>query len=285
MIDYWCNAFTPDRAALWRAVIVEGGLSIRTRDGDDTDGFAEPAAMLERMDRLGVTAVVLPVCALTPDAPLDDFAHYAARFAEIRELSSAHPGRFFGVCSVVPGGGAQEAERAAAALAESWCLGLHTHTHSWGRAFDHADYRPYYELCAEHEVPFVMQAGASGGDFAHESGHPSAIVGPATAFPTVSFVLSHTGAPWVDETIVVATEHPNVHIGTATHPPRRWPAELVAFIRGAGRHKTLFGTGFPLTGHARSLAQLDELDLEPSTRQDLLVGTARRIFGRIPDRP
>ena len=79
--------------------------------------------------------------------------------------------------------------------------------------------------------------------------------------------------------------HDNVVIGTATHPPRRWPDELVDFLRGPGRHKTLFGTGFPLTGHARSLGQLDDLGLEAAVRRDLLDGNSRRIFTRIPDRP
>ena len=48
MIDYWCNAFTPDREQRWRAVIADGDLAIRTRAGDDHDGFASPDTMVER---------------------------------------------------------------------------------------------------------------------------------------------------------------------------------------------------------------------------------------------
>jgi predicted TIM-barrel fold metal-dependent hydrolase len=285
MIDYWCNAFTPDRAALWRAVIERDGLSIRTRDGDADDGFASPAAMVDRMDRLGVAALVLPVCDLDPAAPLDDFAHYAARPEEIAALAGTHPGRFVGVYSIDPSAGSSDVAAAALALAEPWCVALHTHTHSWDRPFDHPDYHPFYELCADQAVPFVMQAGRSGGNFAHECGHPRAIAGPAAEFPSVSFVLSHTGAPWVEETLGAAVSHDNVFVGTATHPPRRWPDALIAFLRGPGRGKTLFGTGFPLTGHARSLAQLDDLGLDTGVRHDLLDDTARRIFTRIPEQP
>ena len=289
MIDYWCNAFTPDREVLWTEVIARDSLSIRTRGGDFEDGFCEPAEMVKRLDRVGVDTVVLPVCELEAelsgdqdDPALTEFAHYALRESELNSLVATYPGRFVGVFSVNPDAGTADLAAAAEAVDAQWCVGLHTHTHSWDRPFDHPDYWPYYELCWQNRIPFTMQAGASGGDMIHESGHPSAIAEPARDFPDVSFVLSHTGAPWVVETIEAASEFPNVYIGTATHPPRRWPDELVAFIKGDGRDRCLFGTGFPLTGHVRSLRQLQDLALDPETVEALLDGNARRIFGRIP---
>lgn len=285
MIDYWCNAFTPDREPLWSQVIADGGLEIRTRGGEATDGFAEPEEMLARMDHLGVRALILPVQEVDEDAPLDDFGHYAVHAHEMAELAAAQPRRFFGVYSVDPDAGTADVDRCGNALEEAWCVGLHTHTHSWDRAFDHPDYLPYYELCDSAEVPFVMQAGASGGDFRHEAGHPTAIGTPARRFPAVQFVLSHTGAPWVEQTIAMASQFENVVVGTATHPPRRWPPELIRFLNGAGREKLLFGTGFPLTGHARSLAQLHAMELDACTLRCLLAANAARIFTRIPEPP
>jgi predicted TIM-barrel fold metal-dependent hydrolase len=282
MIDYWCNAFTPDREPLWRRVIAEGGLAIRLGARDE-DRFASPADMVARMDRLGIDTLVLPFCDLDDDAPLDDYAHYALRPSELEELGTSWPGRFVGVYSIDPGAGRADVAVADTVSAASWCVGLHSHTHSWDRPFDHADYLPYYEVCRRHRLPFVMQAGASGGHFAHETGHPTAIAGPAGDFAEVTFVLSHTGAPWVDETIAMATRFANVVIGTATHPPRRWPAELLDFLLGAGRDQVVFGTGFPLVGHGHALDQLDRLGLPDEVRHGLLDGTARRIFGPIPE--
>ena len=290
MIDYWCNAFTPDREELWAAVIARDGLSIRTRGGDLEDGFCEPAEMVKRMDQVGVDTVVLPVCepvVQLGDDPQDqaafkEFAHYAVRESELKSLVATYPGRFVGVFSVNPDAGATDLDEAAQVANTAWCVGLHSHTHSWGRPFDHPDYWPYYELCAQNGIPFTMQAGASGGDMVHESGHPSAIAKPARDFPNVSFVLSHTGAPWVAETIEAALRFSNVFVGTATHPPRRWPDMLVEFIKGQGQQRCLFGTGFPLTGHIRSMRQLQDLALDPETVEALLDGNARRIFSRIP---
>lgn len=280
MIDYWCNAFTPDRAPLWRRVIEQDGLGIRLGARGDDD-FAAVDAMADRMTRLGFDTLILPVCPPRPHATLDEFAHYAARDHEMAQWSTIHVGRFAGMYGVDPTAGATGVVAAEAALASDWCVALHTHTHSWDHTFDDAAYDPFYELCADHGVPFVMQAGASGGHRVHELGHPAAIDGPATRFPTVDFVLSHTGAPWVSETIAAAAAHPNVVIGTATHPPRRWSAELLDFLLAAGRSKVLFGTGYPLTGHTHALAQLDALDLPADVRHDLVDGNARRVFTRL----
>ena len=167
-------------------------------------------------------------------------------------------------------------------LDEPWCVGLHNHTHSWDRRFDHPDFTPYYELCARHDVPFVMQAGASGGDFPHECGHPDGIAEPAIAFPAVRFVLSHTGAPWEAETIDAARRFANVYLGTATWPPRRWSDALVGFASTDGRGKVLYGSGFPTTGHRQAASQLPDRIGDPDVVELLSSTTARSVFTRLP---
>ena len=288
MIDYWCNAFTPDREALWAAVIARGALGIRTRGGDSENGFCEPAEMVKRMDQVGVDTVVLPVCEPQTrlsgdrdDPALTEFAHYALRESELKSLVAAYPGRFVGVFSVNPDAGAADLAAATEAVDAQWCVGLHTHTHSFDRRFDHADYYPYYALCATHDVPFVMQAGTSGGLMPSECGMPISIDRPALYFPEVRFVLSHTGWPWVAECIAMALKFPNVYLGTSVYPPRHWSGELVAFMNGAGRRKCLWGTGFPTVGHRHALGQLSEVDLGDEARANLLGNTARRVFTRL----
>ncbi len=94
-------------------------------------------------------------------------------------------------------------------------------------------------------------------------------------------MLSHTGWPWVDEAVAMALKFSNVYIGTAAYPPRHWSPQIVQFLKGPGRRKTLFGTNFPTVGHRHALAQLDELDLTDEVRHNLLEGTARSIFDRL----
>ena len=79
--------------------------------------------------------------------------------------------------------------------------------------FDHPDHYPYYALCHRYSVPMVMQAGTSGGRLPSRCGDPMGIDRPAIYFPDVSFVLSHTGWPWVDEAVAMALKFANLTVG------------------------------------------------------------------------
>jgi predicted TIM-barrel fold metal-dependent hydrolase len=280
-VDYWCNAFTPDRQAVWQQAIDNQGLTLKVyRDGDE---FSEPDAMVRRLDATGFSTVILPVSDHDDGSELDSFEHVAVRVTEITDLNKRFPARFVGQWSVNPDKGAAGVATAERMLGESWCMGLHNHTQSWDRPFDHPDFNPYYELCATYDVPFVMQAGASGGNFPHECGHPSGIAPPASEFAEVRFVLSHTGAPWASETIEMVRRFDNVFLGTATWPPRRWSDDLVAFISGEGQHKVLYGSGFPTSGHTQAVRQFARSSLDADTKHALTSTNARIVFTRLPE--
>jgi uncharacterized protein len=281
-VDYWCNAFTPPYRALWDAAIGEQGLSVRVRR-DPEDAFAEPAAFLARMDELGFDTVLLPSAEVPRDAGPYAYERYATPPEQVMKLAAAHPGRFAGLWTIDPAAGVAGVRRAAEALAQPAMIGLHLHTHSFDRAFDHRDLYPFYALAAERDVPVVMQAGASGGLLPSECGRPIGIDRPALYFGAVRFVLSHMGWPWTGEAIAMAQKHANVYLGTAAWPPHRWPVELVDFVRGAGRGKTLLGTGFPVAGHRHVLARLAGIDLPDDARAELCGDAARRVFTHIPN--
>lgn len=46
--------------------------------------------------------------------------------------------------------------------------------------------------------------------------------------------------------IAVADKHENVYLDTSVYTARRYPAELVRYLRGRGRGKVLFGTTHPM---------------------------------------
>ena len=278
-VDYWCNAFTPDRLPLWEATIAEQGVPLKLRRGED-DGFAELDAMVARMDADGVATLLVPTCDLPPH-PDASFESFAARREEIDAWFEAYPDRFKGLWSFDPREGMQAVERAAEMLEQPWAVGLHYHTHSFDRSFDHAQMYPYYTLAAQRDVPVVMQAGTSGGLMPSECGRPIGIDRPALYFPNVRFVLSHIGWPWVEETIAMALKFPNVFIGSATQPPRRWPESLVHFSSGIGRTKVLLGTGFPMTGQRQVIGQLEAAVSDPATRAAIVGDNARRVFSRL----
>ena len=76
----------------------------------------------------------------------------------------------------------------------------------------------------------------------------------------------------------MATKYENVYIDTSAYKPSRYPPELVAFMRGHGRRKVLFGTNHPMISPAACLAEVDALKLDDEARALFLSGNARRVF-------
>ena len=282
VIDTLCNAFTPDRRRVWDGALAASGVQVKIRR-DDGDSFAEPEAMVDRMDQLGVATILLITSDLGNHGRLDpfDFEHVIARWEETEKLVSRWPGRFAALALIDPDRGMVSVSEMRARLSEPWVVGTYLHTHSWDRRLDHADFYPFYAISAEADVPVAMQAGTSGGLLPSECGRPITIDRPALYFRDTRFVLSHLGWPWVDEAVAMALKFPNVYLGTGAYPPRHWASAVSDFLRGPGRAKVLFATNFPTVGHRHALEQLDALGLDPSTEHALLEGTARSVFSRL----
>jgi uncharacterized protein len=279
-VDYLCNSFLVGRAEAWASAIARQGVPVKTRRDED-DSFTDPGTMVARMDELGIATLLVVTGDAHESHGAFNFSDITATWDETAGLAQAHPGRFAALWSIDPTSGMDGVRRTATALAEPWVVGVYNHVHSYDRPFDHADFYPYYALCAEAGAPVVMQSGTSGGLMPSECGRPIGIDRPAIYFRDTTFVLSHTGWPWVGEAIAMALKFPNVYLGTASYPPRHWQAELVEFLSRSGRHKVLFGTNFPTVGHRQALAQLDALALADDVRSNLLEGTARSIFHRL----
>jgi hypothetical protein len=79
--------------------------------------------------------------------------------------------------------------------------------------------------------------------------------------------------------IALATKYPNVFIDTSAYTVERYPPELVAYLKGHGRRKVLFGSNYPAWPAAHCLAKLDSLGLDEETSELFLSGNARRVFG------
>src|SRR5271157_1592374 len=103
VVDYLCNAFTPDRRAVWDGAIAASGVQVKVRR-DEGDGFAEPAVMAGRLEELGVDTVLLPTGDLGRHGTLDrfDFEHVAARWEEVAALAERWPGRFAALALIDP---------------------------------------------------------------------------------------------------------------------------------------------------------------------------------------
>lgn len=138
---------------------------------------------------------------------------------------------------------------------------------------------PVYVACCDLGVPFCTQIGHTGPLMPSEVGRPVYLDQVALDFPDLTIVGGHIGYPWTDEAIAVATKHENFFIDTSAYTVRRYPPQLVDYMKSHGKKKVLFGTNFPMISPARALDGLGELGLSNEVRSLFLADNARRVFG------
>lgn len=138
---------------------------------------------------------------------------------------------------------------------------------------------PVYVACCELGIPFCTQIGHTGPLMPSEVGRPIYLDQVALDFPELKIVAGHIGYPWTDEAIAVATKHENLFIDTSAYTVRRYPPQLIEFMRGHGRSKVLFGTNYPMIPPAKALDGLETLGLDDQAQGLFLAGNAQRVFG------
>ena len=141
-------------------------------------------------------------------------------------------------------------------------------------------YYPLFAACVELGVPFFTQVGHTGPLRPSETGRPIPYIDQvALDFPELVVVGGHIGYPWTEEMIAVARKHANVYIDTSAYTARRYPPELVSYMKsGSGRRKVLFGTNYPMIAPQQALEGLDELELDAEARELFLRGNAERLL-------
>ena len=137
---------------------------------------------------------------------------------------------------------------------------------------------PVYVACCELNVPFCTQIGHTGPLMPSEVGRPLYLDQVALDFPELKIVGGHIGYPWTEEAVAVATKHENVYIDTSAYTVKRYPPELVRYLKGHGRHKILFGTNYPMITPAKALEGLKGLGLDEETTRLFCGENAKRVF-------
>lgn len=198
---------------------------------------------------------------------------------EVAELVDAHPDRFEGVASVdlsSPVVAVDEIERC---VDELGFVGVRILPWLWELPPDHRRYYPVYVACVEHDVPFCLQVGHTGPLKPSEPGRPIPYLERvALDFPELTIVAGHVGHPWTSEMVSLARKYPNIYIDTSAYKAKRFPRELVEFMRADGADRVLFGSNFPMIQPDDCFEGFDDLGLEAGTREKFLRNNARRVF-------
>jgi predicted TIM-barrel fold metal-dependent hydrolase len=200
---------------------------------------------------------------------------------EVAGWVRSHPDRFAGLGAVDlarPMAAVRELRRCVADLGFK---GLRVIPWLWEAPPTDRRYYPLFAACVELGVPFCTQVGHTGPLRPSETGRPIPYIDQvAIDFPELVVVAGHIGYPWTEEMVAVARKHENVYIDTSAYTVRRYPPELVRYLRSrGGRRKVLFGTNYPMILPEQALAGFEDLDLDDETRELFLEGNARRVFG------
>ena len=199
---------------------------------------------------------------------------------EVAAFVAQYPDRLIGVASADlrrPVAAVRELRRA---VRELGMRALRIVPWLWGLPPNDRRYYPLYTECVELGIPFCTQVGHTGPLRTSETGRPIPYIDDvALEFPDLVIVGGHIGYPWTNEMIALATKYPNVYIDTSAYTAKRFPPELVAYMRGHGRRKVMFATNYPMITAARALEGLDGLELDAEATEMYLSGNARRVFG------
>ncbi len=149
----------------------------------------------------------------------------------------------------------------------------------WNLPPDDRRYYPLYAECIELNIPFCLQVGHTGPLCPSEPGRPIPYLDHvALEFPELKIVAGHIGFPWTLEMISLATKYENIFIDTSAYKTKRFPAELISFLKTNGREKVMFGSNYPMLTPAQCLQDLEALKLDEETQRLFLYENAKRVF-------
>jgi predicted TIM-barrel fold metal-dependent hydrolase len=235
--------------------------------------------MIARMDAAGIERAFLIAAKV---GRIGIPACYHVDYRLVAEAVEKHPDRFFGLAGLDPTEGMRGVRELERAVRDHGFIGAHAYPHWFELPPDHAKWYPFYAKCCELDVPVQLQVGQS---MVYDPSYPLRSVGrPITLdsvacdFPELKIIGIHVGIPWTDEMIAMAWKHENVFIGSDAHSPRYWPQSFVHYIRSYGQDKVIFGTDFPVLDFARTMAEIEALDLPDGPKRKFLRDNAIRVY-------
>ncbi|MGD2059644.1 MAG: amidohydrolase family protein [Acidimicrobiia bacterium] len=146
---------------------------------------------------------------------------------------------------------------------------------------------PIYELIEAHGSIALFHTGHSGigaglpggGGIRLKHGNPMLIDDVAVDFPDMRIIMAHPSFPWQDEALSVALHKPEVYIDLSGWTPKRFPPQLISYMRGPLRDKVLFGSDYPLITPDRWITDFETLGIEIDIARGILKLNAARLLG------
>ncbi len=237
------------------------------------EGYDDGEQLIAAMDAAGVEVILATDLLAWSYRRQERFA--LDMTSRIAELTTRYPGRIYGLADYDPFQIGASLEKLERDVTEHGYKGVYVHVYGYDIGLDHRKMYPLYARCEQLGVPVSMQVGHVLEAMPSEHGRPIQLDRIACDFPKLTLIGTHTGYPWVEEMIAVATKWPNVYINVSAWLPRYFGPSLVRFMRGrTGSQKVLFGLSW-----TRYLEEFDKLDISEERARAILVDNPRRVHG------
>ena len=267
IIDVWGQVPTPRLAqAPWLEPL------LRWTGVKPVDFQLTPKMALDAMDAAGIDKMILSAWS----APDGDLISNADLNAQI----DAAPDRLHGLISVDLSRPDQAARTIRKRYDGERIVGVRILPWVWNLPPNHAWYYPVYAACSELGAPVCTQIGHTGPLRRSEVGRLIPYLEDVLIdFPDLKVVGGHVGFPWVDELVSLTVKFPNLYVDTSAYALHRLPPDFIAYMKGVGRNRVMFGSNWPMVDPGHSLAGLDGLELGAEQTSRFLSGIAQEVFG------
>ena len=234
--------------------------------GCDRYKKATLADLLRSMDGCSVDRAV--ACAVDQALVIDNRAGNDLLIDAVRR----HPDRLAGLACANPWYGQRAVEELQRAVGEGLC-GLKIKSPVQGFHLSDEILWPLLEECAKLELPVYCHTGTP------VTAMPFQLAYAARMFPTVSFIMGHTGASdfWNDVPYAVDAAE-NILLETSLVSPTTASACVLELIPKIGPERVLFGSDFPMQSMSLELAKTRNLIDDAAARELVLGGNAARLF-------
>ncbi len=146
---------------------------------------------------------------------------------------------------------------------------------------------PLYELIEAHGSIALFHTGHSGigaglpggGGIRLRHGNPMLIDEVAVDFPGMKIIMAHPSFPWQDEALSVALHKPQVRIDLSGWSPKRFPPQLVSYMKGPLKDRMLFGSDYPLITPDRWIDDFRTLEVDETVERMILKDNAVALLG------
>ncbi len=175
---------------------------------------------------------------------------------------SRHPEKLVGFCSVDPND-ADAVEQLDHAVRNLGLRGLKLGPIYQNIHPSDVRVRAVFRRAAELEIPILIHQGTTFcTNVSLEVANPILLQPLALEFPGLRLVIAHLGHPWIGETLALIRKHPHLYadISALYYRPWQFYNALVLAMEYGVMHKLLFGSDYPATTPASTLAALQQVN-------------------------